>query len=247
MKINNVTFSNYGRLVLNDRKESTIAGETNKIYYINDGSMIYKSGDVEHTLKTGFLYIIPQNCVATFEIDYVDNTLVEFRCEPEIIMNDILEIELKKYPLIESVVNTLNHLVSRYPMWEMSPEFKYHELIKSTFMNLFVLIDEDFTISTITDEAISKAISYIHENFNKKITIKEIADNLHIAECCFIRRFKKYINTTPYQYIKSLRINKAVEYIKSDRYTLGEIAEMVGYSDATSLSHSVTGLQLSEK
>lgn len=239
MRMNNISFSTYGRLEMNNRTFSSATGGINKVYYINEGSMLYRAGHKNYEFQKGHLYFIPQNLSSGYETEYADNTFIDFYCTPGIVMDKIIDIELSEYPLIESVFSTLNYLVARYPMWEMDEKFIFHETIKSTLINLISLIDEEFGISTVKDEIIGEVVEYIHSNYNKRITVTELAGMFHIDRSSFIRRFKKYTNTTPYQYIKSLRINTALELKKTGKYMLGEIAEMVGYSDAASLSHLI--------
>ena len=72
-----------------------------------------------------------------------------------------------------------------------------------------------------------------------EITISEIAAKFHMEQNSFIRRFKKFANVTPYQYLKKVRVNMALALMKGDKYDLHEIARKVGYSDASALSHAI--------
>ena len=73
-----------------------------------------------------------------------------------------------------------------------------------------------------------------------KKAYRKLAKKYHLEEGTFIRRFKRYTNTTPYKYLKTLRVNIAMSLMDENTYTLATIAEMVGYSDAATLSHAIT-------
>jgi YesN/AraC family two-component response regulator len=61
--------------------------------------------------------------------------------------------------------------------------------------------------------------------------------------------FSKYEKTTLEKYIINQKINKAKELIKTDEYTLSEIAYMMDYSSVQHLSNQfkkITGQSVSE-
>ena len=64
--------------------------------------------------------------------------------------------------------------------------------------------------------------------------LSEIAKKINLTEKTFTRRFKKTINSSPIQYLKSLRVEKAKELLISTSKTLGEITIEVGYFDENS-------------
>lgn len=247
MRMNNISFSTYGRLEMKDRTASNANNGANILYYINEGEIRGTADGKEILFQKGHLYLIPQTVSLSFFAEYADHTFVDFYCTPGIVLDEILDIEIAEYSLLKTVFDSFNDFVVRYPMWEMGQEFVYHEIITSTFTNLIALINQEFEIFAVRDEIINKVIEYIHNNYNEKLSVNDLAVKYHIDKSSFIRRFKRYTNITPYQYIKSLRINKAVELIKSGKYTLSQVAEMVGYSDAASLSHSISKLTFGQQ
>lgn len=44
--------------------------------------------------------------------------------------------------------------------------------------------------------------------------------------------FKKYYGTTPYEYLKDLRLNQALMLLKDSDYSIGIIAARVGYRNS---------------
>lgn len=247
MRMNNISFSTYGRLEMKNRTASTANIGENILYHINEGEFCGEADGKEMQFKKGHLYLIPQTVTLNYTAEYADHTFVNFYCTPGIALETILEVKVDEFPLLKTVFDSLNDLVVRYPMWEMGQEFVYHEIITSTFTNLMALLNQEFEIFAVKDEIINKVIEYIHNHYNEKLSVNDLAVKYHIDKSSFIRRFKRYTNITPYQYIKSLRINKAVELIKSGKYTLSQVAEMVGYSDAASLSHSISKLTFNQQ
>lgn len=235
----NISFSTYGRLRIENRIFPTRTTGINKIYYINSGSITCKTAAQELILQQGHLYLIPQNLNVTLTTEYVDHSYFDFFSTPTIVMHDIIDINLSEHPLIASAFDVLNRLVHKRSI-SITQRDTHYDLVKSYLNNLLFLIDNEFGIPTITDDVVNSAIDYIHTHYCLKISVEELADKYHLEEGTFIRRFKKYTNTTPYKYLKTLRVNVAVSLMEENAYSLAEIAEMVGYSDAATLSHAIS-------
>ena len=72
------------------------------------------------------------------------------------------------------------------------------------------------------------------ENLSEQITVSLLAEKINLSEKTFTRRFKKAINISPIQYLKSLRVEKAKELLISTSKSLGDITIEVGYFDENS-------------
>ena len=239
MLMNSISFSTYGRLTIENRIFPTRTIGINKLYYINSGTINCKTATKDIILEEGHLYLIPQNLNVTLMTEHVDHSYFDFFTTPTIVLSDIIDIDLSVYPTINAAYSVLNQLVTHHSMSITHRDTRY-DLVKSYLNNLLFLINDEFEITIITDDVVHRAIEYIHTNYCNKISVTDLADMYHLEEGTFIRRFKKYTNTTPYKYLKTLRVNVAISLMEEKIYTLSEIAEMVGYSDAATLSHAIT-------
>ena len=57
-----------------------------------------------------------------------------------------------------------------------------------------------------------------------------LAERADMSEVYFRKQFSRLYGTAPVQYIKRLRLNKAVELLVSNMYPVHEVAHMVGYA-----------------
>lgn len=117
---------------------------------------------------------------------------------------------------------------------------KYFELCNLYIKELFTLcsrylIEANSPINK-QNKILDESIEYFNKNFNTTINIKEYANSCNISCCWFIRSFKKYVGTTPIQYITNIRINKAKNLLHSSCFTIGEIANLIGYQNPLYLS-----------
>lgn len=71
-------------------------------------------------------------------------------------------------------------------------------------------------------------LDYIHENYQKTLSIDELANLLHFSEPYFMRFFKKHTGTTCVDYINDYRISKAAELLSKTDMSIMEVALQVG-------------------
>lgn len=87
------------------------------------------------------------------------------------------------------------------------------------------------TIFLYDDVEIKKIIEWMKENLNEQISVDLLAKKINLTQKTFTRRFKKAINTSPIQYLKSLRVEKAKELLISTQKSLRDITIEIGYFD----------------
>jgi AraC-like DNA-binding protein len=81
------------------------------------------------------------------------------------------------------------------------------------------------------DKFFMDSISYVIENFNKRLTIDELAHTAGLSRTSFIKRFRDTTGKSPKQFITHLRITAAKRLLSSDR-SISKIAEECGFYDA---------------
>lgn len=82
-----------------------------------------------------------------------------------------------------------------------------------------------------TDLIIENAKDYIHQNYDKKVSRKELSDFVFTSPSYFFNLFKKKTGQSFVEYITMVRINKAKELLTRSEYKVYEVAIMVGYDD----------------
>ena len=76
------------------------------------------------------------------------------------------------------------------------------------------------------------AIDFIHENYNKQITLNDVAEHVYVSTSYLSRMFKKELGKNFVDYLNGLRIEKAKELLMDPRYKTYEVAEIVVIPDA---------------
>lgn len=80
-------------------------------------------------------------------------------------------------------------------------------------------------------EFVEEIRGYIETNYSRDINIHEIATHFSITPAYLSRIFKKYLQVKPIEYLTGCRIRQACYYFTHSRLTVGEVAELCGYSN----------------
>ena len=84
----------------------------------------------------------------------------------------------------------------------------------------------------VGDNVVNMAKKFIMENYKTTdLSIKDIADYVHLNVSYLSTHFKKVCGMTINSYLTEFRIEKAKEYIRSGKYNADEIGRLVGYED----------------
>jgi AraC-like DNA-binding protein len=79
-------------------------------------------------------------------------------------------------------------------------------------------------------------VSHIEANFDKPISMAEMAKRANLSTTHFNRRFQQILRMTPMQYLRTLRIQAAQRLLTTTSKSLVAIAAEVGYIDQSHLT-----------
>jgi transcriptional regulator GlxA family with amidase domain len=82
-----------------------------------------------------------------------------------------------------------------------------------------------------TDESISSAQEWLHENFHRNFPLEAPARRVGMSLRNFVRRFKDATGDSPLAYVQKLRVAAAKRLLENDHRTMQEISDAVGYQD----------------
>lgn len=83
-----------------------------------------------------------------------------------------------------------------------------------------------------TTYLVNHAISYIHQNISKKITVKEVAEQLGISEIYLYKLFKEHTGKSVQQFILDFRLKTSQYFLTNPNYSIKSIAEELGFVSA---------------
>lgn len=95
------------------------------------------------------------------------------------------------------------------------------------------------------DGDILKAQSFIEENYQKEVSVEQIAEHSNMSKRNFIRRFKKATRNTPLEYLQRVKIEAAKKALENNNKSISALMYDVGYNDMKTfrgIFKRVTGL-----
>jgi transcriptional regulator GlxA family with amidase domain len=140
--------------------------------------------------------------------------------------------------------NLLLHLVEKYTSRELA-------ILASKFFVLDIDRNSQAPFSIFKgqkihdDTAVKKAQEIIEQNWQEKISVEELCNQLHIGRRSFERRFRKATNNTIVEYIQRVKIESAKKQFENGRKTVSEVMYEVGYTDTKAfrdLFKKITGM-----
>lgn len=78
---------------------------------------------------------------------------------------------------------------------------------------------------------VQKAMDYIALNYSGKVSLKEIAQELYLSPNYLSELFKRHTGKNISEYITQFRLERARRYLQQPEYKIGDVAELVGFSD----------------
>lgn len=83
-------------------------------------------------------------------------------------------------------------------------------------------------------ERVKQCMAFIHANYDKKISLEQIANSAHISKSELCRCFKKVLHKTPFEYLIRYRVIQACSLLKNTDCSVTEAAYFTGFD---SISH----------
>ncbi len=98
-------------------------------------------------------------------------------------------------------------------------------------------------------ERLKEAMTYINENIDTKLSLKDIADVACLSQTYFSALFKKLNGLSPWDYIMIKRVERAIDMLKNTDMTKLEIAEKCGFTSSSNfykVFYNITGKRPSD-
>lgn len=123
-------------------------------------------------------------------------------------------------------------------------EFGYEILVREYLSHMWYVMlkniqDLDLNKKNRNDlnsERIKNILSFVHKNYNKQITLADIAKIVNLSERECLRCFKNTLGISPIQYILKYRISIAAKMLKENKESITSISDAVGFDSPSYFS-----------
>jgi AraC-like DNA-binding protein len=94
----------------------------------------------------------------------------------------------------------------------------------------------DAAASEIASNPVTQVIAYVREHLAEPLSVGDLAERACLSPSAFAHLFRDVSGMSPYQFIKSVRLDRARDLLVCEDLNVSEVARSVGYS---SLSHFI--------
>lgn len=88
-----------------------------------------------------------------------------------------------------------------------------------------------------------KMLTYIEDNYMNDLDVLSVASAAHVSESVCLRMFREITDTTPMQYVRRLRIEKAAYLLRNTALSASDIALDCGFNDISYFTRSFKALK----
>ncbi|MDC7231677.1 MAG: AraC family transcriptional regulator [Spirochaetales bacterium] len=111
-------------------------------------------------------------------------------------------------------------------------------LIHEILMTFMLRVQSNIQQYSDSPEPMQRVLIYIEENYFTPLTLDSLASVANISKYHFTRLFKKHFGQSAYDYVLSVRINKAKEMLLNTNRSVSIIAEDCGFESLSHFSRS---------
>ena len=145
---------------------------------------------------------------------------------------DYLYLTLSKKNDIVHVMNRILRERMKYQVWG---DFLSCLLIIELFVLLSRTLKQEWEQSAKNrnlklHELLNIAKEYIDNNYDKDLTLTQVAKYIFLSDSYFAHSFKDKFGISPKSYILKVRIEAAKEYLENTDIKVAEVAKLVGFS-----------------
>ncbi|HEY9062880.1 MAG TPA: AraC family transcriptional regulator [Pseudobacteroides sp.] len=134
------------------------------------------------------------------------------------------------------IITILNRILKERQNNDIGSDFLDHLLVMELFVYISRALKMEWESSIMgksmkVKELIKISVNYINNNFERDITISDIAKYVFLSPSYFARAFKEEMGTSPINYLLKVRIERAKEILADESLKISDIAYEIGFSN----------------
>ncbi|MCM8772303.1 MAG: AraC family transcriptional regulator [Candidatus Omnitrophica bacterium] len=206
-----------------------------EIHFFQKGEGFYLISDRRYFFYPNSIIIIKPNEVHCFSLKkevrkysiYFDPTFYSSISNLFFTLPHLVNLSEKDVIKIEIICKTL---------FEEKREKKemYLDFVRVKLNEFFLIIYralKEYSNKIEEDSIFREIINFIEENYDKSITIEDLAKKYHLSISSFSHQFKKYTGLSPKEYIIQRRILEAYRILTQENLKTKLVAQQVGFSN----------------
>lgn len=187
-------------------------------------------------IEKGRCLLLQPNTIHTLEADPAFGELHQISLHCHLSDPTYTPLNLKNLPEIH-VIENMEYLINKWLdlVFQINSDFGWGFKTGENFVKL--LMEEilkknpNFNFDqNALDERMKRAVDFIHSNYQKDISMEDVAAEISLKPVHFRNCFHKALGLTPKIYLINLRLKHACDLLKNQNSSIKEIARQVGFN-----------------
>lgn len=223
-----------------------------ELTYVDRGTLFTTVEGKRYELKELMIYgpgqfhtqDIPEGCSCSYVTIIFDMETVVYDEESthyELLLNKVFGYDKKIYTLIKTFVT---ESTSQIPYMNSLMLCLLQETIIRLLQSEFIGKKNDRPVTGARqhyqDELLEKILAYIDETIYEPLSIAELCQKFSMSRSSLQILFKENMDISPKKYINEMKLEKSRQMICENKYTISEIALMLGFNSIHYFSRAFT-------
>lgn len=209
-----------------------------QLTYVEGGVIFLYANDKSYFLPGRHYLWIPAGVAHHLEHRYRSAVVRNIYFTPDDLNQDPFFDRIGIYP----VNNLLLEMLKYSELWNgnIAPGSPQYDFL-NTLKNILPDISKHplpIVVPTTDNERLRPALQYVHQHLSEDLTLERIAAATGFSERTLSRVFLASLDISFFQYLKLVRITKAMEKLLESDLTISEIAYEIGYDSISSFSNT---------
>ena len=131
---------------------------------------------------------------------------------------------------IKNIISFFTLKPEGYEMDIKSSIFKIFSLVYANDAIVLLHVKSN-TAKQYQTERLKRVLNFIKDNYQRKICIDDLANEVNLSRYHFCRIFKSLTGQTPIEYINCFRVNQAIRLLEDENQKIMDIALEVGFDN----------------
>ena len=231
-----------GVFVMHEKSEKRFpshAHQKGQLSYVEGGIAYLTVDNITHVVPARYFFWIPKNTPHVLRLNNSATVIHSLYFYSEGDEKDAFYNELGIYISNDLLTEMINYTErwSGEMVDQSDDNFVFLQALKKilpTFKNKNLPLQLPFS----DHPKMIKITDYLDVNFGKQLTLKQISEHFNLSERSMSRFFQTELQISFLQYLKTLRMVKAIELLLKTELSVSEIANTVGYVTLGSFSNT---------
>ena len=121
---------------------------------------------------------------------------------------------------------------------KLKPNVSFSDQLSLDNLLRLLLVRMSDSEPTQKNSKITKILNYIHMHYAEDVSLSALSRHFSLSQSYIARLFREELGCRPSNYVNKVRISAAKELLASTDFSMAEIAEKIGFSDAYYFSNT---------